>query len=167
MARIFSLKLCCCKKIDLNCCIYRPREAKVNPDGVGERSLRDGIRDLEGVWAEDGCHGGPIGARGLWGGVGLIVLETDPEEGFTFTLLLIRRGETSLTAVFVALYSFLVQKLLQLQLKNSRTKPLWRKEADYHKSCTLYRLSMSVCCDYQGWGVRRGVLLYCYEEIKT
>ena len=120
--------------MDVGCCVYRPREAEVHPDGVGERSLGDGVRDLERVRAEDGRHGAAVGARRLRGGVGLVVLETDPEEGFTFTLLLVRRGQTALAAVFVALHSLLVQKLLQLQLKDSGTKPLWRKEADYHKS---------------------------------
>lgn len=131
----------------MNGCIYRPREAEVNPDGVGERTLRDDIWDLEWIGAEDGCHSAAVGARGLWGSVGLIVLETDPEEGLTLALLLERRSQTSFTAVFVTLYSLLVQKLLQLQLKNSRAKPLRRKAAYYHQVHTQYRLCESACCD--------------------
>lgn len=89
-------------------CTYRPREAEVNPDGVGERALRDDIGHLERVGAEHGRHGAAVGAWRLRGGVGLVVLETDPEEGLTLALLLERRGQASLTAVFVALHSLLV-----------------------------------------------------------
>lgn len=89
-------------------CTHRPREAEVNPDGVSERTLRDHIGDLEGVGPEDGSHSGAVGARRLRGGVGLVMLQTDPEKGFTLALLLERRGQPSFTAVFVALYSLFV-----------------------------------------------------------
>lgn len=106
---------------------YRPREAEVHPDGVAERTLRDGVRDLEGVGAEHRRHGAAVGARRLRGGVGLVVLQADPKEGFTLALLLEGRGQAPPAAVLVALHPLLVEELLQLQLENPRTKPLRRR----------------------------------------
>lgn len=108
----------------MNTSVYRPREAEVHPDGVGEGAVGEDVGDLEGVGAQDGGHGAAVRAWWLRGGVGLVVLETDPEEGLARALLLEGGRQASSAAVLVALHSLLVQKLLQLQLKHSRTKTL-------------------------------------------
>ena len=104
---------------------YRPGEAEADPDGVGEAALRDDVGDLERVGAEHGGHRAAVRAGRLRGRVGLVVLQADPEEGLTFTLLLlVVRGLAASTAVFVPLDALLVEELLQFELEHSRTEAL-------------------------------------------
>ena len=104
---------------------YRPGESEADSDGVGEGALRDDVGDLERVGAEHGSHRAAVRARRLRGRIGLVVLQADPEEGFTFTLLLlVGRGLAARTAVLVPLDALLVEELLQLELEHSRTEAL-------------------------------------------
>ena len=109
---------------------HRPCEAKGKADWVGE-AVCVGLRHLEGVGAEDGSHGPAVGAGRLGGHVGLVMLQTDPKEGLAFTLLAaLRMSGASGTAVGVPRYPFLVEKLLQLQLKHSGAQNLKRRHTD-------------------------------------
>lgn len=106
---------------------HRPREAEGEADRVGE-SVRVGLRDLEGVGAEDRSHGAPVGARRLRRDIGLVVLETNPKESLALALLVVvalrmRRAATG-AAVAVSRSPFLVEELLQLQLEHPRTQDL-------------------------------------------
>lgn len=100
---------------------YRPCEAEREVDWVGE-AVRVGLRYLEGVRAEDGRHSTAVGAGRLGGDVGLVMLQTNPKESLALTLpvLALRMSRASGAAVAVPRYPFLVEKLLQLQLKHSR-----------------------------------------------
>lgn len=102
---------------------HRPREAEGEADRVGE-AVRVGLRDLEGVGAEDRSHCAPVGAGRLRGDVGLVVLETNPKESLALALLVVAlrmRSATTGTAVAVPRCPFLVEELLQLQLEHPRT----------------------------------------------
>ena len=104
---------------------YRPGEAEADPDGVGEGALRDDVGHLERVGAEHGGHGAAVRAGRLRGRVGLVVLQADPEEGLTFTLLLlVGRGLAGRAAVLVPLDALLVEELLQFELEHSRAEAL-------------------------------------------
>lgn len=100
---------------------YWPCETEGKADRVGE-AVRVGLRDLEGVGAEDGSHSPPIRAGRLWGDVGLIMLQTDPKESLALTLLLAL--QVSGAAVGIPSYPLLVEELLQLQLKHARAQNL-------------------------------------------
>lgn len=103
---------------------YWPREAERKADRVGE-TVRIGLRHLEGVGAEDWGHSPAVGARGLGGDAGLVMLQADPKEGLTLALLVtlwMRRA--SWATVGVPRYPLLVEKLLQLQLKQARAQHL-------------------------------------------
>lgn len=103
-----------------------PCEAEGKADGVGE-AVRVGLGNLERVGAEDWSHGAAVGAGRLWGDVGLIMLQTDPKESLAFTLLLaLQMSGASGAAVGVPRYTFLVEKLLQLELKHSGAQNLQR-----------------------------------------
>lgn len=106
---------------------HRPCEAEGEADWVGE-AVRVGLRDLEGVGAEDGSHRTPVRARGLRGDVGLVVLQTNPKESLALALLVVALRMCSATgaAVGVPRCPFLVEELLQLQLKHARAQNLQR-----------------------------------------
>ena len=93
-------------------------------DWVGE-AVRIGLRDLEGVGSEDRSHSSAICAGGLWGYAGLIMLQTDLKESLALALLVtLQMRRASWAAVGVPRYPLLVEKLLQLQLKNARAQNL-------------------------------------------
>lgn len=104
---------------------HRPCETEGEADWVGE-AVRVGLRHLEGVGAKNGSHGTAIGAGGLWGDVGLVVLQTNPKESLTLALLVLalRKSRASGAAVGIPRYTFLVEELLQLQLKHSGAQNL-------------------------------------------
>lgn len=103
---------------------YRPCEAEVKVDWVGE-TFRVGLRHLEGVGAQDGSHSPAVGAGGLWGDAGLVMLQTDPKESLAFTLLVsLRMSRASRATVGVSRHPFFIEKLLQLQLKDSGAQNL-------------------------------------------
>ncbi len=102
---------------------HRPCEAELEADRVGE-AVRVGLRHLEGVGAEDGSHGAAVGAGGLGGDVGLVVLQTNPKESLALALLVLALSGASRAAVGVPRYPFLVEELLQLQLKHSGAQNL-------------------------------------------
>lgn len=104
---------------------YRPCEAEGEADWVGE-AVRVGLRHLEGIGAEDGSHSTAVGAGRLGGDVGLVMLQTNPKESLTLTLLVLalRMSRATGAAVGVPRYPFLVEKLLQLQLKHSGAQNL-------------------------------------------
>ena len=104
---------------------HRPCEPEVEADWVGE-AVRVGLRHLEGVGAQDGSHSPAVGAGGLGGDAGLVMLQTDPKESLAFALLVaLRLSRASRAAVGVPRHPFLVEKLLQLQLKDSGAQNLW------------------------------------------
>lgn len=104
---------------------YRPREAEEEADWVGE-AVRVGLRHLEGVGAEDGSHSPAVGAGRLRGDVRLVVLQTNPKESLALTLLVValRMSRAPGAAVRVPRYPFLVEELLQLQLKHTGAQHL-------------------------------------------
>lgn len=110
---------------------HRPSEAEGEADGVGE-TVRVGLRHLEGVGAEDGRHSPAVGAGRLGGDVGLVMLQADSEVSLALALLVSLQGcRASGTAVGVPRHPFLIEKLLQLQLKYSGAPDLLRQ----HKRC--------------------------------
>lgn len=103
---------------------YWPREAERKVDGVGE-AVRVGLGHLEGVGAEDRRHSPAVGAGGIGGDAGLVMLQADPKEGLALALLVtlwMRRA--SRATVGVPRRPLLVEKLLQLQLKHARAQNL-------------------------------------------
>lgn len=114
---------------------HRPREAEGKAHWVGE-GVRVGLRHLEGVGAEDGSHSSAVGARRLGGDVGLVVLQTDPKESLALALLVsLRMRRAAGAAVAVSRHSFLVEKLLQLQLKHSGAQNLQRLNTQVKSVC--------------------------------
>lgn len=104
---------------------YRPREAEVKADWIGE-AFRIGLRHLEGVGAQNGSYSPAVSAGGLGGDAGLVMLQTDPKESLALALLVaLWMSRASRAAVGVPRHPFLVEKLLQLQLKDSGARNLW------------------------------------------
>lgn len=106
----------------------RPGEAERESYGVAEGGVAVG--DAEGVGAQHGGDGVAVGAGGLRGDAGLVVLQADAEEGLAVALLQPRHraapgaaagqggAQTPSAAVAVPQQALLVHELLQLQLEH-------------------------------------------------
>lgn len=112
-------------RVQMSVVTHRPCEAELEAHRVGE-AVRVGLRHLEGVGAEDRSHCSAVRARRLGGNVGLVVLQTNPKEGFALAVL-VRMSGASGAAVGIPTQPFFIQKLLQFQLKHSGTHNLQHK----------------------------------------
>lgn len=100
---------------------YGPGEAEGEADGIAEGGVgaSRAVGNAEGIGAEDGGDGAAIGAGRLGGHAGLVVLEADAEESLAVALLEpAGAGAAPAAAIAVAEQPLLIDKLLQLQLKD-------------------------------------------------